>query len=84
MEVRRRLGAGTPLGRVVVLVDEPAEDIDSLNPARVPAAWLWRNWVQLGPLRRGAGSRWCRRRMVRTDVADTVTPSLRHFPAILR
>src|SRR5439155_3940615 len=30
----------------------------------------------------GAGPKWWRRRMVRTDVADTATPSLRHSPTM--
>src|SRR5436309_2623518 len=38
------------------------------SQARVPAAWARRNWVQVGPLRRGAGPRWWRRRIVRADV----------------
>jgi hypothetical protein len=48
------------------------------SQASVPAACMRRNSVQLGPPRRGAGPRRCDRRMVRTDVADTLTPSLRH------
>ncbi len=35
-----------------------------------------------GPPRRGAGPRWWRRRMVRTEVAETRTPSLLHSPTI--
>jgi hypothetical protein len=41
-----------------------------------------RNAAQLGPPRRGAGSRRWRRRIRRTEVADTWTPSLRHSPTI--
>jgi len=48
------------------------------SQARAPAAWARRNCVQLGPPRRGAGPRRCRRRMLRTDVAETFTPSLRY------
>ena len=50
------------------------------SQASAAAAWARRNWVQLGPPRRGAGPRRWRRRMVRTDVAETFTPSLRHSP----
>jgi hypothetical protein len=48
------------------------------SQASVPAVCMRRNSIQLGPPRRGAGPRRCDRRMVRTDVADTLTPSLRH------
>src|SRR6266536_732001 len=34
------------------------------------------------PRRRGAGPRWWRRRMVRTDVADTPTAGLRRLPTM--
>jgi hypothetical protein len=47
------------------------------------AASVCRNSVQLEPLRRGAGPSRCRRRIRRTEVADTRTPSLRHSPTIL-
>src|SRR2546421_12157905 len=46
--------------------------------ASTPAACERRNWVQLGPLRLGAGPKPCRRRMLRTEVADTFVPSLAH------
>ena len=50
--------------------------------ANMPLACARRNAAQLGPPRRGAGpSRW-RRRIRRTDVADTRMPSLRHSPTI--
>src|ERR1700730_18509856 len=52
--------------------------------ASTPAAWERRNWVQLGPLRLGAGPKPCRRRMLRTEVADTFVPSLAHSPQIRR
>src|SRR5712671_3722435 len=52
--------------------------------ARTPAAWERRNWVQLEPLRLGAGPRPWRRRMLRTEVADTFVPSLAHSPQIRR
>jgi hypothetical protein len=43
--------------------------------ARIPLAWARRNWLQVGPERRGAGgSRW-RRRTVATLVLETMTPS---------
>jgi hypothetical protein len=45
--------------------------------ANGPAAWARRNATQLGPPRRGAGPRPCRRRIARTEVAETTTPSLR-------
>ena len=37
-----------------------------------------------GPIRRGAGPRWCRRRTVRIAVAETVMPSFSSSPRILR
>jgi hypothetical protein len=46
-----------------------------------PAGGL-RRWHQIGLPRRGAGPRRWRRRMVRTEVADTLTPSLRHSPTM--
>jgi hypothetical protein len=51
-------------------------------PAIVPAAWARRNCVQVGPPRRGAGPGPWVRRIARTEVADTATPSLRHSPTI--
>jgi hypothetical protein len=52
--------------------------------ATLPAAWARRNSTQVGPLllRRGAGPSPWRRRIVRTDDAGTVTPSLRASPTI--
>jgi len=52
--------------------------------AKTPAAWERRNSVQLGPLRLGAGPKSWRRRMLRTDVADTLIPTLAHSPQIRR
>jgi hypothetical protein len=57
------------------------EEVAGHNPG---AAGARRNYVQLGPPRRGAGPRRWRRRMVRTEVADIVTPSLRHSLAMRR
>src|SRR6266480_6346852 len=48
--------------------------------AIVPAAWERKNATQLWPPLLGAGPSRCARRIVRTDVADTATPSLRHSP----
>jgi len=50
--------------------------------AIVPTACPRRNSVQLGPSRRGAGPSRRVRKMERTEVAETVTPSLRHSPTI--
>ncbi len=54
------------------------------SQASTPDAWARRNCVQDGPPRRGAGPSRCRRRMLRTEVADTVTPSLPASPTIRR
>jgi hypothetical protein len=54
------------------------------SQARMPWAWLRRNCAHVGPPRRGAGPRWRRRRMLRTEVADTQMPSLRHSPTMRR
>jgi hypothetical protein len=52
--------------------------------ARMPLAWAFRNWLHVGPERRGAGeSRW-RRRMVATLALDTVTPSFFSSPTMRR
>ncbi len=50
--------------------------------ATIPSAWARRNCVQLGPVRRGAGPRPCRRSSVLIVVAPTRTPSLRSSPQI--
>jgi hypothetical protein len=52
--------------------------------ASTPAAWERRNSAQVGPPRLGAGTKPCRRRMLRTEVADTFIPSLAHSPQIRR
>ena len=49
-----------------------------------PAAWERRSSPQVGPLRLGPGPKPCRRRMLRTEVADTFVPSLAHSPQIRR
>jgi hypothetical protein len=54
------------------------------STARIPRAWDLRNSLQDRPLRRGAGPRPQRRRIVRIAVADTQTPSFRSSPRILR
>src|ERR1700694_4993678 len=46
----------------------------------MPGAWARRNSIQVGPRRRGAGPRWWRRTMVRTEVAEMTRPSLAHSP----
>jgi hypothetical protein len=52
-------------------------------PGRVHTAGLRsEDWAQVGPPRRGAGPKRCRRRIVRIEIADTVTPSFAHSPAI--
>lgn len=51
------------------------------SPANTPDACEWRNSVHDGP-RRGAGPRRSARMMLRTEVADTATPSLEHSPTI--
>jgi len=51
--------------------------------ASTPAAWERRNSPQDGPPRLGAGPKPLRRRMLRTEVADTFVPSLAHSPQIL-
>jgi len=53
------------------------------SQASSPFAWARKNCVQVGPPRRGAGPIRCRRRIRRTDDADTDTPRLRHSPTIL-
>ena len=52
--------------------------------ATMPLAWAERNSLQVGPSRRGAGPRLCRRRTVATLVFDTVTPSFLSSPTIRR
>jgi hypothetical protein len=54
------------------------------STAKIPWAWVRRNSLHDGPLRRGAGPRPCRRRTVRIAVADTRTPSFSSSPRILR
>jgi hypothetical protein len=51
--------------------------------ATIPSAWARRNCVQVGPVRRGAGPRPCRRSSVLIVVAPTRIPSLRNSPQIL-
>jgi transposase-like protein len=54
------------------------------SSARSPWAWALRNSLHEGPLRRGAGPRPSRRRIVRIVVADTRMPSFNSSPRILR
>jgi len=53
------------------------------SQATIPSACARRNCVQLGPLRRGAGPRPCRRSSALIVVAPTRMPSLRSSPQIL-
>jgi hypothetical protein len=73
------------------LVSRSGQEVQPVQPNRptvrksqasIPAACARRNAVHRRPLRRGAGPRRCRRRIRRTDVADTLTPTLRHSPTI--
>ncbi len=56
--------------------------------ARIPDACDRRNSVHVGPARRGAGSRPCRRRIVRTVVAEILissfisSPRIRWYPTV--
>ncbi len=50
--------------------------------ARIPDACERRNSVHVGPARRGAGSRPCRRRIVRTVVAEILISSFSSSPRI--
>src|ERR1039458_2708426 len=50
----------------------------------MPLAWAERNWVQVGPSRRGAGGRPWRRSTVATLVFDTQTPSFFSSPMMRR
>ena len=50
------------------------------SQATTPAACARRNSVQVGPLRRGAGPRPSRRRMLRTVVTDATAPSFFNSP----
>jgi hypothetical protein len=45
------------------------------SPAQTRAAWAFRNWPQVGPSRRGAGSRPARLRMSRTVPGGTPIPA---------
>src|SRR5664280_1596975 len=67
------------------------QDVERLEPdlstvkksvARIPAACDRRNWVQVGPVRRGAGFRPDRSRIVRTVVAEILIPSFSSSPRI--
>ena len=52
------------------------------RPTRGRSAWARRNCIQVGPSRRGAGPRPCRRGSVLIVVAPTRIPSLRSSPEI--
>ena len=52
--------------------------------ASVPAAWARRNSPHVGPDRRGAGLRRCRRSTLRTLVAERMTPSFLNSPTMRR
>jgi hypothetical protein len=84
--------------RIFVLVQHAAEIVTPVDgqigePVQIADRfWQWREWTcvrdplmwpMLGPPRRGAGPSRYRRRIRRTEVADTATPSWRHSPTIL-
>jgi hypothetical protein len=66
-------------------VERPKQDRlhgEEVHRARIAPAWGRRNWLQLGPSRRGAGPRPFARSTVRILVAETLMSSLTSSPRI--
>ena len=69
------------------------QDVVAAQPCRLDGeevggqdalAWALRNWLQVGPERRGAGGRRCRRSTEATVVLDTAMPSVFSSPTMRR
>jgi hypothetical protein len=67
----------------VVAAEKDRVDVEEVGGDE-PFAWAERNWVQVGPSRRGAGGTPWRRRTVATLIFDTRMPNFLSSPTMRR